>query len=74
MFQLNLYHMVNFFSLACFALTHIYIFILDPKVAPALQERQHELEKSILQDTLEHKIKERPSPSALVEQGILTGK
>lgn len=45
----------------------------DPKVAPALQRHQQELERSLLQDTLEHKIHDRPDPAKLVEQGILTG-
>lgn len=47
--------------------------VLDPKVAPSLQRQQHELERHLLQDALEHKIQERPEPSQLIEQGILTG-
>jgi hypothetical protein len=45
----------------------------DPKVAPALQRQQHDLERHLLQDTLEHKIHDRPEPAELVQQGILTG-
>lgn len=47
---------------------------IDPKIAPSLQRHQHDLERNILQDKLEHKIQERPNPVELVEQGILTGK
>ncbi len=43
-------------------------------MAPSLQRHQHELERNLIQDTLEHKIHDRPNPAELVEQGILTGK
>lgn len=42
-------------------------------MAPALQKSKVELEKRMLHDSLEHKLHERPKPTELVEQGILTG-
>lgn len=42
-----------------------------PDVAPALQAHAKELEKHMLADNLEHKIKERPDPDQLIEKGIL---
>lgn len=40
-------------------------------MAPALQAHAKELEKHMLADNLEHKIKERPDPDELIEKGIL---
>lgn len=40
-------------------------------VAPSLQANARELEKNMLADNLEHKIKERPDPDQLIEKGIL---
>lgn len=54
--------------------THTPILYTDPKIAPSLQRHQLDLERNLLQDTLEHKIQERPDPAELVEQGILTSK
>ncbi|KAI9019398.1 hypothetical protein CLU79DRAFT_794727 [Phycomyces nitens] len=45
----------------------------DSSVAPALQQSQAALEKSQLQDKMEHKIHDRPDPALLVEHGILKG-
>lgn len=44
---------------------------MRPDVAPALQANAKELEKHMLADNLEHKIKERPDPDQLIEKGIL---
>lgn len=54
--------------------TRTHILYTDPKIAPSLQRHQLDLERNLLQDTLEHKIQERPGPAELVEQGILTSK
>jgi hypothetical protein len=40
-------------------------------VAPALQSKEAELKRSQLEDVLNHKIQERPTPDALVEKHIL---
>lgn len=40
-------------------------------MAPSLQANARELEKNMLVDNLEHKIKDRPDPENLVERGIL---
>lgn len=47
------------------------IFILASNVAPALQGKEAELKRSQLEDRLNSKIQERPSPDALVEKHIL---
>lgn len=49
-------------------------YLTDTTAAPAIQAQQAELERSRLQDALEHKIQERPQPEQLVQQGILPGK
>lgn len=49
-------------------------FIIDPKVAPAIQQHRDELEKRKIEDALRHKIDHRPTAEALVEQNILKGK
>ncbi|KAL5485207.1 hypothetical protein ACEPAI_7849 [Sanghuangporus weigelae] len=43
----------------------------DDRVAPALQAAREQLEKSQLQDRLEHAITNRPKPEELVKEGIL---
>lgn len=48
--------------------------LTDTTAAPAIQAQQAELERSRLQDALEHKIQDRPQPDQLVKQGILPGK
>jgi len=40
-------------------------------VAPALQAAQKELERSLLEDTLDSKLKNRPPAEQLVKEGIL---
>lgn len=50
-----------------------FILMIDPKVAPALQQHRDELEKRKIEDSLRHKIDHRPTPEALVEQNILKG-
>jgi hypothetical protein len=47
--------------------------MIDPKVAPAIQQHRDELEKRKIEDSLRHKINHRPTPEALVEQNILKG-
>lgn len=47
--------------------------MLDPKIAPAIQQQRDELEKRKIEDSLRHKINHRPTPEALVEQNILKG-
>lgn len=48
--------------------------LTDTTAAPAIQAQQAELERSRLQNALEHKIQDRPQPDQLVKQGILPGK
>ena len=45
----------------------------DSQAAPALQEKQKELEKHMRADSLEKSLKERPKPEDLVKEGILQG-
>lgn len=47
--------------------------MIDPKVAPAIQQQRDELEKRKIEDMLRHKIDHRPTPESLVEQNILKG-
>lgn len=47
------------------------ISVIDPKVAPALQQQRDELSKARIQDTLRHKIDHRPTREELVEHHIL---
>lgn len=44
---------------------------LASHVAPALQSKEAELKRSQLEDVLNHKIQERPTPETLVEKHIL---
>ncbi|OTA36859.1 hypothetical protein BTJ68_03721 [Hortaea werneckii EXF-2000] len=41
--------------------------------APALQEKQRELEKHMRADSLEKQLSNRPKPEDLVKEGILNG-
>jgi len=43
----------------------------NSNVAPSLQAKQAELERSQLEDILENKLQARPSPDELVKEGIL---
>ena len=43
----------------------------DSNAAPALQEKQRELEKHMRMDSLEQKLQSRPRPEELVKEGIL---
>jgi len=43
----------------------------NSNVAPSLQAKQAELERSQLEDILENKLQARPSPEELVKEGIL---
>jgi len=43
----------------------------DTNVAPALHAQQAALERSRLENSLEHKLEARPRPSELVREGIL---
>jgi hypothetical protein len=45
----------------------------DSTAAPALQEKQRELEKHMRADSLEKKLQERPKPEELIKEGILQG-
>lgn len=41
--------------------------------APALQEKQRELEKHMRADSLEKQLSNRPKPEDLIKEGILNG-
>ncbi|KAJ7594846.1 hypothetical protein C8J56DRAFT_927774 [Mycena floridula] len=43
----------------------------DPKVSPALVANKAKLERSQLEDKLEHALQKRPKPEELVKEGIL---
>ncbi|KAH8119386.1 hypothetical protein DFH11DRAFT_1564717 [Phellopilus nigrolimitatus] len=43
----------------------------DDRVAPALQAAREQLERSQLQDRMEHALLHRPKPEELVKEGIL---
>ena len=43
----------------------------DTSAAPALQEKQKELEKHMRMNSLEQKLQNRPKPDELVKDGIL---
>jgi len=43
----------------------------NSNVAPSLQAKQAELERSQLEDMLQNKLQARPSPEELVKEGIL---
>lgn len=45
----------------------------DSAAAPALQEKQHELERHMRADSLEKSLQNRPRPEELVKEGILKG-
>lgn len=45
----------------------------DSSAAPALQEKQHELEMHMRADSLEKHLQSRPKPEELVKEGILKG-
>lgn len=49
----------------------ILVTLIDPKVAPAIQQQRDELSKARIQDTLRHKIDHRPTREELVEHHIL---
>ncbi|KKA26454.1 hypothetical protein TD95_000161 [Thielaviopsis punctulata] len=42
------------------------------KASPAIVAHRHELEKSMLADTLKDKISHRPTPDVLLEKGVLS--
>ncbi|CEI99687.1 hypothetical protein RMCBS344292_13769 [Rhizopus microsporus] len=55
-----------------YAFSYLRVLIADPtEVAPALQKSQFELERSMIHDSLENKLHERPDRTKLIEQGIL---
>jgi hypothetical protein len=43
----------------------------DSTAAPALQEKQRELQKHLRKDSLEKKLQGRPKPDELIKEGIL---
>lgn len=43
----------------------------DSSAAPSLQGQQRELEKHMRADSLEKQLQNRPSPEALIKEGIL---
>ena len=45
----------------------------ESTAAPALQEKQHELEMHMRADSLEKNLQNRPRPDELVKGGILKG-
>lgn len=48
-------------------------FMIDPKIAPALQQHAEELKKSQLEDVLNFKLEHRPPASELIDHNILHG-
>jgi hypothetical protein len=48
--------------------------LLDPKLAPSLQQQAENLAKQKVQDSLRHKIDHRPTREELIEHNILKGK
>ena len=51
----------------------ISILFTDTTVHPSLQERQRQLKKARLQDSLSDRLANRPGPLELVERNILQG-
>ena len=47
--------------------------MIDPKIAPALQQQAEELKKSQLEDALNTKLEQRPPASELIDHNILHG-
>lgn len=47
--------------------------MIDPKIAPALQQHAEELKKSQLEDVLNSKLEHRPPASELIDHNILHG-
>ena len=62
---------LNNFTFAYNAITGITF--ADPSVAPALQAAKAELEKSKLEDKLEHLLEHRPKQEQLIQHNIMKG-